>query len=100
MPEFWHWVVHVFGGDNPNSVQYLLGSGGFGTFLIPNITSLGILGVVYRKINCHEPGCWRIGHLAVEGTPYHSCHRHHTEIPYTHRRLPLAEKVRLHRERM
>jgi hypothetical protein len=30
-----------------------------------------------RKVNCHEPWCWRIGRHPVDGTPYIACHKHH-----------------------
>ena len=34
-----------------------------------------------RKVNCHTKGCWRIGHHALEGTPYILCRHHHPEVP-------------------
>lgn len=33
--------------------------------------------IAYKRINCHEPWCWRIGRHHVEGTPYVTCHKHH-----------------------
>ncbi len=38
-----------------------------------------ITGLAYgfRKINCHERRCWRVGKHHIEGTPYVVCHRHH-----------------------
>jgi hypothetical protein len=41
------------------------------------ITLIAFVIGAYRKINCHEPGCWRISKHHVEGTPYVTCHRHH-----------------------
>jgi hypothetical protein len=41
------------------------------------VTLVGFVVGAYRKINCHEPGCWRIGKHHVEGTPYITCHAHH-----------------------
>jgi acetolactate synthase I/II/III large subunit len=34
-----------------------------------------------RKVNCHTKGCWRIGHHALEGTPYILCKHHHPTCP-------------------
>ncbi len=34
-----------------------------------------------RKVNCHTKGCWRIGHHALEGTPYILCKHHHPDVP-------------------
>ena len=34
-----------------------------------------------RKANCHTKGCWRIGHHAVDGTPYIVCRHHHPGVP-------------------
>lgn len=36
----------------------------------------GIAGL-YRKVNCHEPWCWRLARHPVAGTPYVTCHKHH-----------------------
>lgn len=43
-----------------------------------DVSELAILGAVfggYRKHNCHEPHCWRIGRHLVDGTPW--CDLHH-----------------------
>ena len=50
---------------------------GFGSCL----TEFTIIGIVYRKLNCHQDGCHRIGVHRVEGTPYIVCKRHHPAIP-------------------
>jgi len=34
-----------------------------------------------RKVNCHTKGCWRIGHHALDGTPYILCRHHHPNVP-------------------
>ncbi len=34
-----------------------------------------------RKVNCHTKGCWRIGHHALEGTPFILCKHHHPDVP-------------------
>lgn len=57
---------------NGNSRWYLFW-GGFGSCL----SELAILVVVWRKINCHAKGCYRVGLHHVEGTPYITCGKHH-----------------------
>jgi hypothetical protein len=45
------------------------------------LTYLGILVLAYRKLNCHQDGCHRIGLHKVDGTPYIVCTKHHPAIP-------------------
>jgi hypothetical protein len=40
-----------------------------------------ILGLVWRKVNCHAKGCFRVGLHHVEGTPYIACKKHHPTHP-------------------
>ena len=54
-----------------------------------------------RKVNCHTKGCWRIGHHALEGTPYILCRHHHPDVPNngaTHEKI-LAEHHKFKLER-
>lgn len=57
---------------------------GFGSDL-GEATLIGAVGLgVYtgvRRVNCHTKGCWRIGHHALEGTPYILCRHHHPDVP-------------------
>jgi hypothetical protein len=53
------------------------------------LTYFAIFAVVYRKLNCHAKGCWRIGLHHVEGTPYITCRHHHPAGG-----APTAEKIR------
>jgi hypothetical protein len=62
-PTFWH----PLSGNG-----YQLWSGVTGSTSV-----FAVFLVIYRKMNCHEPGCWRIGKHSVDGTPYVTCHRHH-----------------------
>jgi hypothetical protein len=34
-----------------------------------------------RRHNCHQPRCWRVGRLPVQGTAYVVCRRHHPNPP-------------------
>ena len=61
---------------NGNSRWYLFW-GGFGSCL----SELAILGLVWRKINCHAKGCYRVGLHHVDGTPFITCKKHHPALP-------------------
>ena len=61
---------------NPNSRWYLFW-GGFGSCL----TEFAIVVVVWRKVNCHAKGCYRVGLHKVDGTPYITCKKHHPAHP-------------------
>lgn len=67
------WLLHVLGVDNVSGRWYGFWSG-FGS----DLGEAALLGAVYgafRKHNCHESRCWRIGRHTVDGTPW--CNRHH-----------------------
>jgi hypothetical protein len=45
------------------------------------LSLFGIFVILFRKLNCHAPGCWRIGlHKAADGT-YVLCRKHHPDVP-------------------
>lgn len=72
--------MNVLGTDNGNSPFYLFYSGIFAVLVFAGGQAWnGYLNA--RKSNCHEHGCWRIGRLPVEGTPWHVCRRHHPDPP-------------------
>lgn len=61
------------------------------------LISAVVLGVYtgVRKVNCHTKGCWRIGHHALEGTPYILCRHHHPHVPNdgaSHEHILLAHR--------
>ena len=71
-----HWLRHYFGLDSASGDPYLFWSGAGA-----DLAYLGILWALVRKHTCHQPRCWRIGHLPVQGTPYVTCRRHHPNPP-------------------
>jgi hypothetical protein len=71
-----NYLLTFIGVYNGNSRWYLFW-GGFGSCL----SELAILVVVWRKINCHAKGCYRVGLHHVEGTPYITCGKHHPTHP-------------------
>jgi len=68
----WHWLLTVTGVSNSNG-RWNAFWGGFGS----DLAEFAILAVVWRKINCHAKGCYRIGLHHIEGTPYITCRKHH-----------------------
>ena len=46
---------------------------GFGA----SLGEFAIIGVVWRKFNCHEKGCYRVGLHHAPGSPYVLCRKHH-----------------------
>ena len=69
-----HLIAHWLGIDTQQSPFYDFWSG-VGTQLKPGWLWVGFL--VYRRHNCHQQRCWRIGKHTVDGTPW--CTRHHEQ---------------------
>jgi hypothetical protein len=79
-----HWLALHTGTLHGGPDLYYNFWSGFGSDL-GEATLISAVGIgVYtgvRKVNCHTKGCWRIGHHALEGTPYILCRRHHPGVP-------------------
>jgi hypothetical protein len=71
-----NYFLTFIGVFNAGSRWYLFW-GGFGSCL----GELAIIGLVWRKINCHAKGCYRVGLHRVDGTPYITCKKHHPTHP-------------------
>lgn len=63
-----HWLAHFFGLDNASGAYYLAWSGPAG-----DLTTLAIVAVIWRHLNCHTPGCKGIAHFPLKGSPYKVC---------------------------
>ncbi|MHB1954996.1 MAG: hypothetical protein ACYCOU_14765 [Sulfobacillus sp.] len=74
-PQDWqNWLGFSHAAYFTTGQNYALYSG----FLPVLITSLGLSTIVtglWHGLNCHEPGCWRIGKHKVNGTPWCSVHQ-------------------------
>jgi len=99
-----HWVAFHTGVLNGGPDRYYNFWSGFGSDL-GEATLISAVGVgVYtgvRKVNCHAKGCWRIGHHALDGTPYVLCRHHHPHVPSrgaTHEHI--LEQHRRHQEQL
>lgn len=73
-----HGFAHDIGIDTQASQEYAFFSG-FGTWLLAVIGYSGVIATVTRSLNCHAPGCPRLGRFPVAGGMYKVCHRHHPE---------------------
>lgn len=72
-----HFLIHLFGVDYGVSYGHVVAYNfwsGFGSDLT-EFALIGALIGVYRKHNCHDKGCWRVGRHIVDGTPW--CNKHH-----------------------
>lgn len=58
--------------------------GGFWGGIASDLPELAIFGVLWRKVNCHAKGCYRVGLHHVDGTPYITCKKHHPVHPGNH----------------
>lgn len=67
--------MHWLGMDNLSGPVYGFWSG-FGSD-IGQVTLLGAVLGMWRRHNCHQRRCWRVGRHQVDGTPW--CDRHHLD---------------------
>lgn len=74
----WHWFLYVTGSDDTSGNWYGFWSG-FGSDLGEFAIIAGLIGV-YRRHNCGEDGCWRLGRHEVTdlttGQKHIKCRRH------------------------
>jgi hypothetical protein len=97
---FGHWLEVHTGTVNEPGPYYGFWSG-FGS----DLTEFGIIGAIatgvyqlFRKYNCHQPGCWRVGNHPAAGGQFSLCYRHHPDYQGT---KPTHEMIqRLHREHL
>ncbi len=68
----WNWLLTVFGINNPSGPWYSFYSG-----IGANFGEVAIIGVVWKKVNCHAKGCLRVGLHPVSGTHFITCRKHH-----------------------
>jgi hypothetical protein len=79
-----HWFALHTGITHGGPDPYYNFWSGFGSDLGEATLITAVAVGVYtgvRKVNCHTKGCWRIGHHALEGTPYILCRKHHPHVP-------------------
>jgi len=95
-----HWFQVHTGIRNEAGPNYAFWSG-FGS----DLTEFGIIGAVataayqlFKKYNCHYPGCWRVGNHPAAGGQFSLCYRHH---PDYQGKKPTHDLIQqLHREHL
>jgi hypothetical protein len=92
-----HWLAVHTGTVNEPGPYYGFWSG-FGS----DIAELGIIGAIctaayqlFKRFNCHEPGCWRVGTHLAAGGQFALCYHHHPD--YQGRKPSHDLIVKLHR---
>jgi hypothetical protein len=85
----WLWLLHVTGADDTAGTWYGFWSGFAGC-----IPEFAVFGLVWRRVNCHAKGCWRVGLHRLDR--FHVCRKHHPDHdgskPYTAQQI--AEHVK------
>ncbi len=103
MISLWHWIVHVTGCDYTapygHFVWYDFHSGiGSNLQLIAAILIAPL--ILYRKHNCGQRWCWRIGRHElkdpVTGLSHMLCRRHHPDHPG--KPVSAEHVMRIHRQ--
>lgn len=78
-----HLLIHLLGLDNVSGRAYAFWSG-FGSDVTEFGMMAGLLGL-FRKHNCHQAWCPRIGHHpwadSATGLTYQLCRKHHPDHP-------------------
>lgn len=80
------WWFEVHSGTVHESGPYYGFFSGFGSDL-GELTLIGAVIVGYRKVNCHEPHCFRIAHheYAMNGVTYKFCRKHMPGVDHKNR---------------
>lgn len=72
-----HLIFHWLGLDSASGPAYLAWSG-----VGSDLSELAIVGglvAVYRRHNCHQRWCWRVGRFPVANGQFVTCRRHHPD---------------------
>lgn len=72
-----HWLAVHTGTVNEAGPYYGFWSG-FGSDL-SELAIVGGLVAVYRRHNCHQHWCWRVGRFPVGDGQFVTCRRHHPD---------------------
>lgn len=77
----WHaihyYFLHWTGSDNVSGPEYGFWSG-FGSDLTEFVTFTATPVLLYRRHNCHQKRCWRLGKYPYKHFMY--CAKHHPEV--------------------
>lgn len=98
----YHWIeIHTgiaHGGPDPYYNAWSGFLSDLGEVTLIGAVFAGVYGA-YRKINCHDPECWRIGKHPTEGGTFMFCHHHHPDLmQYAGRKMTRDEMHQHHHE--
>lgn len=77
----WAWehpLAHFLGIDTQQSQNYDFVSG-VGPMIIAAMGFSGALATMVHHVNCHAPGCWRVGKYPLAGGQWKVCRWHHPD---------------------
>lgn len=80
--QLWWWIEVHTGTVNEAGPYYGFWSG-FGSDLGEYMIIVGLFHGIYlhwKSVNCHEPGCPRVGRYQAAGGQYRLCHHHHPDL--------------------
>lgn len=86
-----HGLAHGLGIDTQASQNYDFVSG-VGPMIIAALGYAGLIASVVHHLNCHQPGCWRIGRHRI-GTGVW-CGRHHEGARPAETEMDLLREIR------
>jgi hypothetical protein len=73
-----HWLAWFLGMTSATGAPYLAWSG-FAS-VVEGLGQLSFFLIIWKLLNCHADGCWRIGWHHVAGTHYRVCRRCHAQV--------------------
>ena len=75
MKSIWDFLLYIT-GISPNGILWYNWWFGFWG----SLSMFGIFAVIWKRLECHAPGCHRIGlHRTADGT-YVLCRKHHPDV--------------------
>lgn len=92
---WYHGMAHLIGIDS-QATQFYAFYSGFGTFLLASLGYTGLIVTMLRTLNCHAPGCPRIGRYPLAGGQFKVCRHHHADERVRDRSITLEHMHALH----
>jgi hypothetical protein len=69
-------ILNILGLVNPSGRWALFWGG-----IAGDLPEFAIIALIWRKVNCHAKGCYRVGLHHVDGTHFVTCKKHHPVHP-------------------
>lgn len=85
-----HSILDFFGITNEAGPGY-----GFWSGFAGDLPEFAIFALVWKRLNCHARGCYRVGLHKVDGTHFTTCKKHHPDHPGS-RAVSAEEIAKIH----